>query len=35
MTLDFYIIVGGSVVLAFLVVWLGKRQDRQAQENKG
>ena len=35
MTLDFYVIVGGSLVLAFVVVWLGKRQERQAQEKKG
>lgn len=29
MTLDFYAIVTGSLIIAFLVVWLGKRQDRQ------
>lgn len=29
MTLDFYAIVSGSLIIAFLVVWLGKRQDRK------
>ena len=29
MTTDFYVIVAGSLAIAFLVVWLGKRQDRK------
>jgi|GEM_PF-5312025 hypothetical protein len=29
MGLDFYAIVTGSLLIAFLVVWLGKRQDRR------
>lgn len=29
MSLDFYVIVTGSLAIAFLVVWLGKRQDRR------
>ncbi len=31
---DFYGIVGGSLFLAFLVVYLGKRQERRGQDKK-
>ena len=31
---DFYVIVGGSLALAFLVVYLGKRQERKDQAKK-
>lgn len=34
MSLDFYAIVAGSLAIAFLVVYLGKRQDRKTKEGK-
>ena len=30
MTWDFYLVVGGSIILAILVYYLGKIQDRRA-----
>lgn len=32
--LDFYVIVAGSLAVAFLVVFLGKRQERKAKAGK-
>lgn len=34
MSWDFYGIVAGSLVIAFLVVYLGKRQERKTKQGK-
>lgn len=34
MSWDFYGIVAGSLAIAFLVVYLGKRQERKAKQGK-
>lgn len=34
MSLDFYVIVAASLAVAFLVVFLGRRQDRKAKQDK-
>ena len=34
MPINFYVIVGGSLALAFLVVYLCKRQERREHQEK-
>lgn len=34
MGLDFYVIVGGSLAFAFLVVYLGKREEKREKAEK-
>jgi hypothetical protein len=31
MTWQFYVIVGGSIVLALFISWLGKREEKEEQ----
>ncbi len=31
MNWQFYLIVGGSIALALLITWLGKREDQKEQ----